>query len=374
MTIEIEGLSPERFAKVRDAFAGHFAAGEELGARFTVCEDGEVVLDLQAGWADRAKTRPFAEDTLVPVWSLTKAVTATMLAWAVERGKLDYEQTVASLWPEFAQAGKGAITVGQALSHQAGLAGFPHEVDARIWFDWAAVVAEIEAMAPMWEPGTASGYAPNLFGFVAGEIFRRADGRSIGRALAEDFAGPFGLDLWIGLPASEDARVAEVRKPAGLADFGEHNAPTKAAFLSPWSSARGTDEEWRRMESPGVNGIVTAEAVARLMGMLANGGELGGRRVLSPETIAAASRERIRGRDLVLPFELSWAAGFQRSEPNMIYGPNPDAFGHAGWGGSCAFADPARRLSAAYTTNRQSTSLIGDPRALRLIEALYASV
>jgi CubicO group peptidase (beta-lactamase class C family) len=310
----------------------------------------------------------------VPVWSLTKAVTSTLVAWAVERGKLDYEQTVASVWPEFAQGGKERITVAQAMSHQAGLPGFGHAVDPQIWFDPAAVAAEVAAMAPMWEPGTASGYAPNLFGFVAGEIFRRADGRSVGRALAEDFAGPFGLDLYIGLPASEDARVAEVRKPAGAADFGEHNAPTKAAFLSPWSSARGTEEAWRRMESPGVNGIVTAEAVARLMGMLANGGELDGRRVLSAETIAAASRERIRGRDLVLPFELSWAAGFQRSEPNMIYGPNPAAFGHAGWGGSCAFADPARGLAAAYTTNRQSQSLIGDARALRLIAALYGSL
>ena len=374
MTLEIHGLVPERFARVREAFSRHFEAREELGARFTVCQDGEVVLDLWAGWADRQQTRPFAQDTLVPVWSLTKAITATLVAWAVERGKLDYEQTVASVWPEFAQAGKGAITVGQAMSHQAGLAGFPHPVDPKIWFDWDAVTAEAAAMPPMWEPGTASGYAPNLFGYVAGEIFRRVDGRSIGRALAEDFAGPFGLDLYIGLPASEDARVAEVRKPAGAADFGEHNLPTKAAFLSPWSSARGTDEEWRRMESPGVNGIVTAEAVARLLGMMANGGELDGRRVLSPETIAAASRERIRGRDLVLPFDLSWAAGFQRSEPNMVYGPNPDAFGHAGWGGSCGFADPARRLSTAYTTNKQSTSLIGDARALRLIAALYDSL
>ena len=374
MTIDIDGLSPQRFARVRDVFAGHFAADEELGARFTVCEGGEVVLDLWAGWADRAKTRPFAQDTLVPVWSLTKAVTSTLVAWAVERGALDYEQTVASVWPEFAQGGKGAITVGQAMSHQAGLSGFPHPVDPKIWFDWEAVVAEVAAMAPMWEPGTASGYAPNLFGYVAGEIFRRADGRSVGRALAEDFAGPFGLDLWIGLPASEDARLAEVRKPAGLSDFGEHNAPTRAAFLSPWSSARGTDEEWRRMESPGVNGIVTAEAVARLLSVFADGGELQGRRVLSQETIAAASRERIRGPDLVLPFELSWSAGFQRSAPNMIYGPNPDAFGHAGWGGSCAFADPARRVSVAYTTTKQSTSLIGDARALRLIEALYLAL
>ena len=369
---EIHGFCPERLTPVRDVFAANFAADQEIGARFSVCEDGELVLDLYAGWADRAKTRPFTSDTLVPVFSLTKALGAFMLAWAVERGLLDYEQTVASVWPEFAQAGKGAVTVGQALSHQAGLSGFAEPVDPELWFDWDAVCAHAAAMAPMWPPGTASGYAPALWGFVAGEIFRRADGRRLGRALAEDFARPFGLDLWIGLPASEDARVAELRKPAGLSDFGEHNEPTLAAFLRPWSSPRATGEAWRRVENPSVNGLVTAEAAARLMSVMATGGALDGRPVLSPATIAAASRERIRGQDLVLPFELSWAAGFTRNAPGMVYGPNPDAFGHAGWGGSCAFADPARRLSAAYTPNRQSTTLIGDPRSVRLIEALYS--
>jgi CubicO group peptidase (beta-lactamase class C family) len=241
-----------------------------------------------------------------------------------------------------------------------------------LWFDWDAVCDRVAAMTPMWAPGTASGYGPQLWGYVAGEIFRRADGRMLGRALAEEFARPFGLDLYIGLPESEDARLAELRKPPGLSDFGERNEPTKAAFLQPWSSPRSNSDQWRRVENPAANGITTASAAARLLGVMATGA-IGGRRVLSPETIAAAGRERICGPDLVLPHTVSWGAGFMRSGPDRVFGPDPDAFGHYGWGGSCGMADPRRGLSAAYVTTRQSIALVADPRALRLIGALYAA-
>src|SRR5205823_10647141 len=135
-------------------------------------------------------------------------------------GKLDYAQTVASVWPAFGQAGKAAITVEQALSHQAGLSGIPEPMDPADWFDWELVCARLAAMAPLWPPGSASGYHPVTFGYLAGEIFRRADGRSLGRALGEDIAGPLGLDLWIGLPDAEHGRVAEVRRPSALPNLG----------------------------------------------------------------------------------------------------------------------------------------------------------
>ena len=374
MTLEINGLCPERFAPVRAAFEANFAVAEEIGARFTACVEGEVVVDLYAGSADRAGTRPFAEDTLTPVFSTTKAVGALMIAWAVDRGLLDYEQTVASLWPEFAQGGKDQITVAQVLSHQAGLSGFAEPIEPALWFDPAGIAAAAAAAAPLWAPGSASGYSPTLWGVIAGELFRRADGRTLGQTLREELAEPFGLDLWIGVPAGEDGRVAELRKPAGASDFGERNEATTAAFLRPWSSPRAGGEGWVRLENPALTGHATAAALARLMAVMANGGRLDGRAVLSPSTIAEASRERITGFDLVLPFEISWAAGFMRGGPNRFFGPNPEAFGHYGWGGSCAMADPERRVSAAYVMNRQSTALVGEPRALRLIGALYEAL
>ncbi|MBL8770140.1 MAG: beta-lactamase family protein [Phenylobacterium sp.] len=372
---DIHGFVPARFAAVKDAFAASFAAGEELGARFTLVEAGEVVLDLMGGFADRRRERRWAEDTLAPVFSTTKAVAALMIARLVDTGRLDYGQTVASVWPEFGQAGKAGVTLEQMISHQAGLPGFPEPMDPALWADWDAICGRLAAMAPMWPPGTASGYHPVTVGYLVGEVFRRVDGRSIGAAFREDLGGPFGLDLWIGLPAEAEGRVAELQRPSAMPDFGEINAATRAAFLAPWSSAAGkAGADYRRMEVPSTNGYATAEALARLMGALANDGWLDGGEVLSPALIAEASRQRIRGQDLVLPYEMSWAAGFMRNEPCLPWGPSPGAFGHSGWGGACAFADPSRKLGGAYVMNKQGVALMGDARPKRLIELAYEAL
>ncbi|WP_068876909.1 MULTISPECIES: serine hydrolase domain-containing protein [unclassified Phenylobacterium] len=375
MSVEISGFAPARFSRVKDVFAASFAAGEELGARFTLVEAGEVVLDIWGGFADRKRTLAWDERTLAPVFSTTKAVAALMIARLADAGKLDYGQTVASVWPEFAQAGKGQVTIEQAISHQDGLPGFAEPMDPGLWTDWDAICARLAAMAPMWPPGTASGYHPVTVGYVVGEIFRRVDGRTIGTAFREDIGAPFDLDLWIGLPESADARLAELQRPSAVPEFGEINAPTRAAFLAPWSSAAGkAGADYRRMEVPSTNGYATAEAFAKLMGALANDGWLDGGEILSPALIAEARRERIRGQDLVLPFVMSWAAGFMRNAPNFPWGPGREAFGHSGWGGSCAFADPERKLGGAYVMNKQGVALMGDARPRRLIEAAYAAL
>lgn len=375
MSIEIHGVCPDRFAGVRTEFEQNFASGQELGARFALVEKGELIVDLWAGFADRQRTRPFDETTLTPVFSTTKAVAALLIARLVDAGELDYGQPVAEVWPEFAQAGKGAITIEQVMSHQEGLSGFPDEMEPSLWFDWDAICAKLAAMAPLWPLGSASGYHPITFGYLAGEIFRRVDGRTMGTALREDLAGPFGLDLWIGLPDAEHHRAADLQRPSGLPNFGEINEATKAAFLTPWASPAGRGQaEWRRMEIPSANGHATAPALARLMGALANDGWLDGETILSPALIAEASRERIHGQDLVLPFVMSWGAGFMRNCAVKVWGPGEQTFGHSGWGGSCAFADPETGLAGAYVMNKQSTDLIGDARAKRLIEAAYAAL
>jgi CubicO group peptidase (beta-lactamase class C family) len=372
---EIAGFAPARFGAVKDAFAQSFDAGEELGARFTLVEAGEVVLDLMGGFADRRRERPWDEATLAPVFSTTKAVAALMIARLVDAAKLDYAQPVADVWPEFGQAGKAAVTVEQVISHQAGLPGFPDPIDPALWTDWAAICARLAAMAPMWPPGTASGYHPVTVGYLVGEIFRRVDGRTIGTAFRQDIGAPFGLDLWVGLPDGVDDRVADLVRPTAMPDFGEINDATRAAFLAPWSSAAGkAAADYRRMEVPSTNGYATAEALARLMGALANDGWLEGDEILSPALIAEATRERIRGQDLVLPYEMSWGAGFMRNEPCHPWGPTPGAFGHSGWGGACAFADPTRKLGCGYVMNKQGTALMGDARPKRLIELAYAAL
>jgi CubicO group peptidase (beta-lactamase class C family) len=371
----VSGLCPPKFAAVRAAFEANFAAGLELGARFAFAIEGEIVVDLIGGWADRAQTRPFAEDTLTPVFSTTKAIAAFMIARLVDEGRLDYRQRVTDLWPEFVARAKAYVTVEQVMSHQAGLPGFEAPMKSSDWFDWELICRKLENTPPMWKPGDQSGYHPVTFGYLAGEIFRRVDGRTMGEALREDIAGPLGLDLWIGLPDSEHPRVADVRRPPALPDLGAITEVKRVAFLTPWASPGGVSQaEWRRAAIPSVTGHATAPALARLMAVLANGGVLDGKRQLSGATIADAARGRGWGEDLVLPYDMVWGAGFIRNEGLNIYGPGRETFGHSGWGGSCAFADPERGLSGAYVMNRQSAELIADARARRLIEAAYASL
>jgi CubicO group peptidase (beta-lactamase class C family) len=372
---EIRGVCPPAFEAVREAFTANFAENLELGARFALAVEGEIVVDLMGGWADRAMTRRFAEDTLTQVFSTTKAIASLMIARLVGQGRLSYRTRVSELWPAFAAEGKGALTVEQVLSHQAGLCGLPGPMSPADWYDWDGVCARLAAMTPLWPPGSASGYHPVTFGYLAGEIFRRVDGRTIGAALRADIAAPHDLDLWIGLPDSDHARVAQVRRPPAMPRLGEVTEPRRLAFFTPWAVPGGVDEATaRRVEIPSANGFATAPALARLMASLALDGVLDADALLPPGLSAEAGRERIAGRDLVLPYDMSWGAGFIRNEGLWIYGPGRQAFGHSGWGGSCAFADPERGVSGAYVMNRQSAELIDDPRARRLIEAAYTAL
>jgi len=373
--IEVRGACPSRFAAVREAFAANFAEGRELGARFALAVGGEILIDLMGGWADRAMSRPFGEDTLTPVFSTTKALAALMIARLAGDGRLSYRRRVAELWPAFGAAGKGGLTVGQVMSHQAGLCGLAGPMTPADWYDWDGVCARLAAMTPLWPPGTASGYHAVTVGYLAGEIFRRVDGRTLGQALRADIAVPLDLDLWIGLPDSEHVRCAQVRRPPAMPDLGEITEPRRLAFLTKWATPGGVDEATaRRFELPSANGYATAPALARLMAILAGDGLLDGRRLLAPGLAAEAARTRIAGADLVLPYDMSWGAGFIRNEGLWIYGPGRETFGHSGWGGSCAFADPERGVSGAYVMNRQSAELIADARARRLIETAYAAL
>ncbi|UDF03741.1 serine hydrolase domain-containing protein [Asticcacaulis sp. AND118] len=373
---EINGTAPARFAAVKDRFAQNFVDGPdgltEKGARFTVVQDEEVILDLWGGVSNREGTAPFTDATLTPVFSSTKAVTALMIARLVDQGKLDYNYKVSVLWPEFGRNGKDGITLGQLISHQGGLSGFSPPIDPATWFDIPALLDALCEQTPLWTPGEGSGYHPITIGYLMGEVFRRADGRTLGTALREDIATPFGLDLMIGTPEAAFPRISDMWKPTRAPDLGPLDPIKQAAFLDKGSSPAGRGSaDWRKMEIPSANGHATAEALARLMQVVANGGRLKGGTVLTEKTLNDATKERVSGPDRVLPFDLSWGAGFLRNKGIHIYGPNARAIGHSGWGGSCVMADPDKRLSIAYVMNRQSHYLIGDPRPVGLINSVY---
>lgn len=366
-----EGFAAPGFEPVADAFAAQLESGDDLGAGFCAIRDGEPIIEIWGGWRDRTKSTPWTQDTLPPVFSTSKGVSSIVVAWCVEHGLLKYEDKVADLWPEFGAHGKNEVTIAQALSHQAGVPGFPDPVDPEIWFDAPACAAAIAALAPMWPPGSASGYHPITWGYIVGEIVARAAKRSVGTILREDICAPSNIEFYIGLPEAAHTRIPEMQKPRRPGHFGEITAPRRAAFFNPWSGAKRSDPRWPRMEIPSANGHGTARAVAQLYDIFATGGEICGRRILSTDTFAQLTARRIEGDDLVLPFHLDWRSGVMANS-NLKYGPSRETFGHSGSGGSCGFGDPTQRIAVGYVMNKQSEYLMGDPRALKLIEALYA--
>jgi CubicO group peptidase (beta-lactamase class C family) len=365
----VEGYVAPGFERVRDAFAA--ALPEELGAGFAAVRDGKVVVDIWGGWADRAQTKPWTRNTIAPVYSTTKGVSAIVLAMLAGQGLLDYEAPLAALWPAFAAHGKDKVTIAQTLAHQAGVPGFAEKIDPDLWLDPPACAEAIAALAPMWPPGSASGYHPLTWGYIAGEVARRASGRSLGAILREDICAPLGIDFQIGTPESEHSRCAEMKKPSRPGEFGEITPPRQAAFFRPWSAPARGSALWRKIEIPSANGHATALAVARLYEIYATGGMIGGARVLSQQSFDALTKRRWNGDDLVLPFNIDWRTGVIGNS-NRIYGPNAEACGHSGMGGSAGFGDPIAGVSVGYVMNMQSHHIMGDPRALALIDALYA--
>jgi len=231
---ELHGSCDDAFSAVKEAFHANFTDHDELGAGLCVIADGRTVVDLWGGFADVERTRPWERDTLVNVWSTTKGLVALCAQLLVERGQLDVDVPVATYWPEFAAAGKEELPVRYLLSHRAGLTGAREPLTVEDLYDWDRMTTVLAATEPWWTPGEVSGYHAFTFGYLVGEVIRRVSGRSPGQFFAEEVAGPLGLDAFIGLPASEHGRVAELTmapQPEG-SDYAEMFAQVPPAALA----------------------------------------------------------------------------------------------------------------------------------------------
>jgi CubicO group peptidase (beta-lactamase class C family) len=381
------GLGP-----VADTFAEQFARGKAIGAACAVYRDAELIVDLWGGLRDRDRGLPWERDTLVPVFSTTKGLAVMAIAVAHSRGHLDLDEGVAAYWPEFARAGKEAITVRQLLSHRAGLAALDEPIRAELLADPDALALVLARQAPLWEPGSRQGYHAVTLGFYMSELLRRVDpaGRTIGRAFAEDVAAPLGIDFHIGLPDHlDDDRLATfhgVHPARGLLHIGSAPRRLLLAFCNPRSLTsrafkalpiaqhpeRINDRSLLRHEIVSFGGVGNARGIARAYGEFAAGGR---KLDLRPETLAALETpgDPPPGgrRDLVLhtdiPFDLGHAHGF----PGFPLGSDQGSYAMAGTGGSIGMADPTLGIGFSYTPNRMGFGSPTDPREVELRAALY---
>jgi CubicO group peptidase (beta-lactamase class C family) len=311
-------------------------------------------------------------DTLVNVWSTTKGVVAVAVAILVDRGLIRYEDPAASVWPEFAQAGKQNVTIAHVLSHQAGLPGFAEPTSIEDQYDWESCCAKLARQAPAWEPGTATSYHAMTYGWLAGEIVRRITGKSFGAFVRDEIAAPLGADIFVGLAETEEPRVAETIGPKHAAAVPPLGDIAMMALTNPQQNPEAPNARaWRAAEIPAANGHVSARGIAQLYAMLAGGGTLDGRRILSSRaaerlTEPATADGRV---DMFLGFKDSWGMGIALNTAG-IYGANPRAFGHSGWGGSFGCADPDAGVAVGYVCNQMGPELVGDPRTAGLCQAI----
>ncbi|MBW2316048.1 MAG: beta-lactamase family protein [Deltaproteobacteria bacterium] len=393
MGIPVQGHCDARFAEIREIFEKSFDGDEEIGAAICFVVDGETVVDLWGGHVDPERTRPWERDTIVNTYSTTKGMTAICAHQLIERGMIDLDAPVAKYWPEFAAAGKAELPVRWLLSHQAGLPAVRKPLPDDAVVNWDVMVAALAEQEPWWEPGTKHGYHALTFGFLVGEVIRRASGKTVGEWFREHVSGPLDADYHIGFGPELDARtsdlqgsllpssggggddVPDIPGPLGqmMKDMRDPSTMTGAAFNNP---ARGADRvntrEWRAAEVPAANGHGTARALARIYGALARGGEIDGVRLLEPESIELARSEQAFGPDAVLgQLPMRFGLGFMLRQDLMPLSPSPNAFGHPGAGGSIGMADPDAKVGFGYTMNKMHLGLVGGPSAFAVLRRFF---
>jgi CubicO group peptidase (beta-lactamase class C family) len=390
--IRIQGCVKPGFEAVRDAFADNFRRRRELGGACCAYYRGENIVDLWGGVRNKQTGDPWQRDTMVIVYSSTKGLAAMTLAVAHSRGWLDYDERIATYWPEFAQHGKERITVRQLLAHQAGLFAIDEPVDRDVIADSDRLALVLARQRPTWEPGTRQAYHALSLGFYEGEILRRVDPRhrTLGQFFHDEIATPLRESIFIRLPEEiPDARLATLSPPSALRmvtgfplrftlETMNHRSNIYRALAINPGSAVCLDAERvyaRNLEVPSGGGVGTARGIAHAYSAFATGGRALGLRRDTLDLLAAPAVPPTHGffDECMKTDGIQFSLGFMKSTAAWPFG-SARSFGSPGAGGSLGFADPDAGIGYAYVTSQMGTALTGDPRDVALREALYSSL
>lgn len=381
----LHGHYDSRFEDLVAGLADEVSTGGELGAAIAIDIDidGELVVDIWGGHADRAKTREWSQDTIVNVFSSTKNVTALAALTLIDRGLLDPFAPVAKYWPEFAANGKEQVEVRHVLSHTSGVSGWEMPFRLEDVYDWQKSTSRLAAQAPWWQPGTASGYHAVTSGHLIGEIVRRITGKTLKNFVRDEIAEPLGSDFQIGAVPEDDARIAELVPPPPLdvpLDAVPHDHPMYKTFAAvpptPESALAAETTAWRRADIGSANGHGNARSLVRALSPISLGGSVNGTRLLNPDTIDLIFQEHANGTDLVLAMPARWGLGFALPHPEAVPDmPDGKVCYWGGWGGSMVVMNPDRRATFAYVMNKmgQVTSA-GTERTRKYTRLIYQAL
>ena len=339
--------------RVQEAIDGLVQSGAERGMQVAVYRRGELLVDCVAGVADPKTGRPVTPDTPFFSYSIGKGVASTVVHVLAERGMLDYDTRIVELWPEFGAHGKETATVRHALSQSVGVPGLPLGLTVEDLCDWDKMCAIVADAEPWWKPGTKIGYHAVTFGFIVGEIVRRATGKPISQVLREEVTSPLGVanELFFAVPASEQGRLAQLEDAEGNEEmFGELPEDSPIFKLGPDLTAEHANRADVRSANIPAGGTVTARAVARMYASLL--GDVDGVRLISPERLREVSAVVMSGTDQIFGFPTSWGLGYSIGQFMSNAHETQHVFGVGGVGGSHAYADTATGTTFALTKNR----------------------
>ncbi|NIP13499.1 MAG: serine hydrolase [Pseudomonadales bacterium] len=374
MTVDVHGFCDERFRPLADAFVANFEEELEAGASLAMTHQGRMVVDLWAGTRDAAGKHPWERDTIVQLFSTTKIIVILCILKLIDDGLLELDAPVARYWPEFGQAGKSAITVRQALLHQASVPGLKQKQPFEAQFDWERVIALIAAEEPWFEPGTSC-YHPITYGYILGELTRRVTGSMLSDYFESEFAIPLKTDFQFVLKNEADlARIAlPVIISGTLDELHEPGSVSEKVFASFESSEKFLSMEHLQAEIPSGNGLGNARSLALLGTLLAQDGVINGVRYLSTNIVAQATIEQANVEDLIIgPARFGLGFGL---DSETFPAPSPTAFHWGGFGGSWLVMDRASTTSCAYAMNGLHVPALDgeeflDPRQKRFWDVL----
>jgi CubicO group peptidase (beta-lactamase class C family) len=379
---DIHGVCDPRFTGVHDALARNFSEHAEIGSAVAVYHEGQKVVDLWSGHMDAARSKPWGEHTLCIMYSIAKSICATSVHILADRDLVDLEAPVADYWPEFAQNGKADIKVRHIISHNCGVC-FADATEAGDIYHYDRMIAALEAQEPAWPAGSKGAYNTVNIGYLAGEVVRRVTGTPIQQFVQENICKPLGVDYQIGVRDTDVSRVADLQpNPAGSAMAAQAAAgesPLSRAWLpnpKPMNTDVQNSREFRTSGIPSFGGFGEARAMARIYAMLANGGEIDGVRILSPEAVARATvTQWTEEADGMTGRPMRYAMGYAKNPPGAdIMGPNENAYGHLGSGGARAIADPDRNLALCFVSNLHSEGFAVGVRTEAIVNATFAAL
>ena len=372
MSVLVQGHCDPRFEKVRATLQANLNSGADVGASVAVTYKDELVVDLFGGHLDEDKTQPWQEDTIVNVYSTTKTMSFLCMLMLADRKLLNFDENVATYWPEFAANGKEQVKVWHLMNHAAGLSGMDVAVSSEDMYDWEKITSLLAAQAPWWEPGSAMGYHALTQGYLLGEVLRRITGQTMGAFFKQEVADKLGVDFHIGVPDEALPRIGHLIPPPNRR-LGKDTAGDSIAgrtYTNPAGDARDSwTLGWKKAEIPAANGHGNARSVAKIHAVLANLGESQGVRLLSEETARSVMVPRISGHDQVVDVPMAYGLGF-----GMPPGSKRNLCFWGGWGGSTAIIDQDQNFSTSYVMNKMHAGLMGDERGISISQAVFTSL